>query len=127
VGAAVGLLLLPIVVLVATVPVWAERRHTATVAAREAVRVLVRDWPNGDRIARWSSPARLPTPTASTRELRREACTCRAGRLRARRPARVPSVEGVTMPAISVTWGCPPAWHYTAGPGSATIDDPRSR
>jgi hypothetical protein len=46
--AAVALLLLPILVLVATLPAWAERRHAATIAAREASRVLVRDWPAGD-------------------------------------------------------------------------------
>ena len=40
--AALALLLLPIVVLVATLPEWAERRHAATVAAREATRVLAR-------------------------------------------------------------------------------------
>jgi hypothetical protein len=34
--AAIAVLLLPVVVLVATLPTWAERRHAATVAAREA-------------------------------------------------------------------------------------------
>jgi hypothetical protein len=34
--AAIAVLLLPVVVLVATLPSWAERRHAATVAAREA-------------------------------------------------------------------------------------------
>jgi hypothetical protein len=43
--AAIALLLLPVVVLVGTLPTWAERRHVATVAAREASRALVRDWP----------------------------------------------------------------------------------
>jgi hypothetical protein len=33
---AIALLLLPVVLLVATLPNWAERRHAATVAAREA-------------------------------------------------------------------------------------------
>ena len=37
--AAVAMLLLPAVVLVATLPTWAERRHAATVAAREAARI----------------------------------------------------------------------------------------
>ncbi|HET9728532.1 MAG TPA: hypothetical protein VFR41_03875 [Acidimicrobiia bacterium] len=44
--AAVALLLLPTVLLVAELPTWAERGHAATVAAREAVRVLVDEWPN---------------------------------------------------------------------------------
>jgi hypothetical protein len=43
--AAVTLLLVPVVVLVGTLPTWAERRHVATIAAREASRVLVREWP----------------------------------------------------------------------------------
>jgi len=49
--ASIALLLLPVVVLVATLPGWAERRHAATVAAREAARVLERDWPNADPTA----------------------------------------------------------------------------
>ena len=39
--ASVALLLLPVVVLVATLPTWAERRHAATVAAREAATAAV--------------------------------------------------------------------------------------
>src|SRR3954451_5206054 len=49
--AAIAMLLLPIVVLVATMPEWAERRHAATVAAREAARDLVEHWPAGDTAA----------------------------------------------------------------------------
>ena len=39
--AAIAVLMLPVVVLVATLPNWAERRHAATVAAREAAAVAV--------------------------------------------------------------------------------------
>lgn len=46
--AAIAMLLLPAVVLVATLPTWAERRHAATVAAREAARDLQQHWPAGD-------------------------------------------------------------------------------
>jgi hypothetical protein len=46
--AAVGFLLLPIILLVASLPVWAERQNAATVSAREAARVLVRSWPEND-------------------------------------------------------------------------------
>src|SRR5689334_22219211 len=49
--AAIALLLLPVVVLVSTMPEWAERKHTATVAAREAARDLVSNWPNGNPAA----------------------------------------------------------------------------
>lgn len=45
--AAITLLLIPAVVLVASLPTWAERRHAATVAAREAVRDLQQRWPDG--------------------------------------------------------------------------------
>jgi hypothetical protein len=45
--AAVTLLLIPAVVLVASLPTWAERRHAATVAAREAARDLQQRWPSG--------------------------------------------------------------------------------
>jgi uncharacterized protein (UPF0333 family) len=46
--AAVAMLLLPAVVLVGTLPTWAERRHAATVAAREAARELQLQWPAGN-------------------------------------------------------------------------------
>ena len=46
--AAIAMLLLPAVVLVVTLPAWAERRHAATVAAREAARELQQQWPNAD-------------------------------------------------------------------------------
>jgi hypothetical protein len=43
--AAVAVLLLPALLLVASLPVWAERRHVGVVAAREAAAALVRDVP----------------------------------------------------------------------------------
>jgi hypothetical protein len=46
--AAVTFLLLPAVVLVASLPTWAERKHAATIAAREAARQVQRDWPDAD-------------------------------------------------------------------------------
>ena len=46
--AAVAFLLLPVVVLVATMPVWAERKNAATIAAADAARLLVADWPRAD-------------------------------------------------------------------------------
>ena len=44
--AAIALLLVPTIVLVASVPVWSERRHTATVVAREAARAAAAGWPS---------------------------------------------------------------------------------
>lgn len=43
---AVALLLVPTLVLVASVPVWSERRHAATVIAREAARAAALGWPS---------------------------------------------------------------------------------
>jgi Flp pilus assembly protein TadG len=42
----IGLLLLPVVLLVVSLPTWAERRHAATVAATEAAAVAVHAYPN---------------------------------------------------------------------------------
>jgi hypothetical protein len=42
---AVGLLLLPVVMLVAALPSWVEREHAATVAAAEAAGAAVRAYP----------------------------------------------------------------------------------
>lgn len=43
--ASVGLLLLPVVMLVAALPTWSERRHVAIVAAREASVVAAQGYP----------------------------------------------------------------------------------
>src|SRR5438067_578740 len=44
--AAMALLFLPTLVLVASVPVWSERRHAATVLAREVARSAAATWPS---------------------------------------------------------------------------------
>jgi hypothetical protein len=41
--AAVAFLLLPVVCLAATLPAWAERRHAATVAARETAAAIIQE------------------------------------------------------------------------------------
>jgi hypothetical protein len=120
--AAVGLLLLPVVVLVATLPTWAERRHAATVAAREAVREIVREWPDADTgdvtlIAREVTAAHgidggdITVQVSATGDGR--------GSL-----ARVE--VGIVMPAIAVMGVRAGAWHYTAV-ATRRIDDYRSR
>jgi hypothetical protein len=53
---AIGLLLLPVVLLVASLPQWSERQHAATVAADEAARVAVAAWP-ADATARATEAA----------------------------------------------------------------------
>jgi hypothetical protein len=121
-AAAIAFLLLPVVMLVATLPTWAERRHAATIAAREAARVLADAWPNGDASEAMLvagevgadhgiAPADLDVRVRSLGE-------GRGGY------ARVEVV--VTMPAISVLGMGAGAWHYTAVE-TRRIDDYRSR
>lgn len=57
-AAAIALLLVPTLLLVATLPTWFERRHAAVVAAREAALVAAETWP-GDGRARAEDAARL--------------------------------------------------------------------
>jgi len=120
--AAVGLLLLPVVVLVATLPVWAERRHAASVAAREAAREVVREWPEID-------PAQA---TLVAREV-----VAAHGIDASDISVRFPSPDGsrgsiarvevdVVMPAIAVMGVRAGTWHYVAV-GTRRIDDYRSR
>ncbi|HEY5170169.1 MAG TPA: hypothetical protein VIK54_00420 [Acidimicrobiia bacterium] len=120
--AAIAMLLLPIVVLVATMPGWAERRHAATVAAREAARDLADNWPNGD-------------PEAAVVVARDVAAD--HGVDAADLDVRVPSVGEargdevevdveVTMPAIGVGGMSVGSWHYTAR-ATRRVDDFRSR
>ncbi len=44
-SAAIALLLVPVVLLVASLPTWSEREHAATVIAREVARYGAHDWP----------------------------------------------------------------------------------
>ncbi len=120
--AAVALLLLPIVVLVATLPEWAERRHAATVAAREAARDLVREWPSADP----EQAARVAREVAADHgvEVGDVAVRVLSAGVARGDVARV-SVT-VTMPAISVAGMSAGEWHYTAVE-VRRIDDYRSR
>ena len=120
--ASIALLLLPIVVLVATLPVWAERRNTATVAAREAVRRLVNDWPN----ANVDAAAEIAREVAADHgvdpgEVRLEVASAGAARA-----SEVRVQVDVTMPAIAVGNMRAGEWHYTAV-AVRRIDDYRSR
>jgi hypothetical protein len=120
--AATALLLLPVVVLVATLPAWAERRHAAVVAAREAVTVLARDWPAADeeRVVRVAREV-LADHGVAPAEVEVRIRAIGVGRGDA---ARVDVV--VVMPAISVAGIEAGAWHYTAR-ATRRIDDYRSR
>jgi len=119
--AAIALLLLPIVVLVATLPVWAERRHAATVAAREAARAWVDAWPR-DNVADAAHVAREVAGDHGVAAA--DVVTKVSGGVTRGDTVRV-EVD-VAMPAISVLGMAAGAWHYTAVE-SRRIDDYRSR
>jgi hypothetical protein len=120
--AAVALLLLPIVVLVATLPAWAERRHAATVAAREAVRVLVRDWPNADP----NKSAVVAREVAADHGVAAGDVVVSVVSVGAARGDVARVAVRVTMPALSVLGMSAGEWHYTAT-DVRRIDDYRSR
>jgi hypothetical protein len=110
------------VVLVATLPVWAERRHAATVAAREAARVLVDDWPHGSTDAAVTVAREVAVDhgvdVADVDVRVRSAGVARGDEVR---------VEvSVTMPAIAVAGMHAGAWRYTAV-AVRRVDDYRSR
>jgi hypothetical protein len=120
--AAVGLLLLPIIMLVATLPVWAERRNAATVSAREAARLLVRQWPDRDPDA----AARVAREVAADHGVDAEDVQVRVDGGGVDRGAYVRVVVEVTMPAIAVLGMRAGSWDYTAVE-VRRIDDYRSR
>jgi len=121
--AAVTLLLVPAVVLGGSLPRWAERRHAATVAAREAVRELQREWPDLDAqeaelVARYVAADHGVDPSDVT--IRVDAPGAGPGdQLRVEVSVKVPAIA---VPGLSRT----ASWTYTAW-ATARIDDYRSR
>jgi hypothetical protein len=120
--AAVALLLLPVVMLVATLPVWAERQHAATVAAREAAQEVARAWPGGsEELARL-----VAVLIAGDHGVPPADVAVRAPSLGADRGDLVRVEVTVTMPAIAVAGIRAGSWQYTAV-AFRRIDDYRSR
>jgi len=121
--AAVTLLLLPAVVLGGSLPRWAERRHAATVAAREAVRELEREWPNLDA----AGAELVARYVAADHGVDSSDVTVRIDTGHANLGDQLRVEVSVSMPAIAVP-GLARAgnWTYTAS-ASARIDDYRSR
>ena len=120
--AAIAVLMLPVVVLVATLPNWAERRHAATVAAREAAAVAVVN--------------AMVDPAAAQRVASRGRGELRHRRVATSTFASVPARHGAsTSPSTSAS-ACrrsrcrasctPEAWTYTATQ-HRRLDDYRSR
>ncbi len=120
--AAIATLLLPVVVLVATMPGWAERRHAATVAAREAARDLVDTWPNGDPAA----AVIVARDVAADHGVDARDLDVRVPSVGEARGDEVEVDVTVTMPAIGVGAMSVGSWHYTAR-ATRRVDDFRSR
>jgi len=120
--ATVALLLLPMVVLVATLPSWAERRHGATVAAREAARDLVDNWPNGDPAA----AVLVAQEVAADHGIDAADVDIRVRSTGERRGDNVEVDVAVRMPAIGVAGMSVGTWSYTAR-ATRRVDDFRSR
>ena len=120
--AAIALLLLPVVVLVATMPAWAERKNAATVAAREAVRDLVDNWPNGDPAA----AVLVADDVALDHGIDLADIVVRVPSVGEERGDEAEVEVEVTMPAIGVPGMSAGSWHYTAR-ATRRVDDFRSR
>jgi hypothetical protein len=119
---AIGLLLLPVVMLVGTLPQWSERQHAAIVAARDAARAASQDWPadggaDAERVARevmsnyGVAPGDVRVALSPTPD--------RGGLLTATVTVRMPAIA---VPLLARAAG----WSWTARE-SVRIDDYRSR
>jgi hypothetical protein len=120
--AGVALLLVPCLLLVAAVPVWSEREHAATVAAREAARYAAEHWPADTTDAATAiaqlEAVNLGVPISDI-AVQLDVDDWRGGQARVR--------VTVVMPAVVVPGiGRRGAWHWTAT-ATLRIDDYRSR
>lgn len=119
---AIGLLLFPVVMLVASLPQWSERQHAAIVAAREAARVAAQEWPadadvDAERVAR---------EVVATYGIENGDVTVTVSPPPAR-GGLVTATVTVRMPALAVPLlASVGAWSWTARE-SVRIDDYRSR
>jgi hypothetical protein len=119
--AAIAFLLLPVVLLVATLPSWAERRHAATVAAREAASAAVLRAQVDPVAARRVANEVAATYGVGARDV---AVDVRAG---ARRGDYVTVSVRVRMPAVQIPGVVGVGgWTYTATQ-HRRLDDYRSR
>ena len=116
------MLLLPIVVLVSTMPEWAERKHAATVAAREAARDLVENWPSGNPAA----AVLVAQDVAADHGVAAADVVVRVVRVGEARGSDVEVDVEIRMPALGIGRMSVGAWHYTAH-ASRRVDDFRSR
>jgi hypothetical protein len=116
--AAIACLLLPVVVLVGTLPMWLERKHTATIAAREAAAAIVRD-PDVDVTAVAQAVAANYGIDPDDVAVRVEGPVTAGGSLRV--------AVAIRMPAVGAgAFAGGPEWTYTAVQWRRA-DDYRSR
>ena len=118
----IGLLLLPVVLLVAALPSWTEREHAATVAAREAASAAVGAYPGDGRadaldaveetLANYGIPASAVETTFVRDDIRR------GGMVSVRVTIEMPAV---VVPGIGTVGG----FHWSAVQ-SRRVDDYRS-
>ncbi|GIU87485.1 MAG: hypothetical protein KatS3mg009_2000 [Acidimicrobiia bacterium] len=120
--AAVAFLLLPVLVVVGTVPAWAARRHTATVAAQEAARAV-----RAGRVADDAGVLFVARAVAAQRGVRAADVTAeldtapgRGGTVSVRVHVRMPALA---VPGAGAGVG---SWGYTAE-HHLRLDDLRSR
>src|SRR3954453_12813442 len=95
---AIGLLLLPVVLLVAALPSWVERQHAATVAAREAASVAAASYPaEGREAARLAAAEAVANHGVSADDM-----TLTFDRYEMQRGGMVSARVSIRMPAIVV-------------------------
>ena len=121
-AAAVAVLLLPTLLLVATMPEWAERRHAAIVAARTAAEYEADVWP-ADRSADAAAVARVIVTSygvpADDLSVAMTYDSRRGGEIVARATVRLPAISVFGAASIG-------AWSYTAV-HHRRVDDYRTR
>lgn len=120
--AGIAVLLLPVVMLVVTLPEWVARQHAATVAAREGARVLARDFASATAhdvdTAVGLAAAAHGLPAGTARVVAVEG---------ARVPGSVVTVRVVVSMPVTVIPGLGPVGGWsTSASASRRIDDYRS-
>lgn len=119
---AIGLLLLPVILLVASLPQWTERQHAATAAADDATRAAIAAWPASGAVpARAAALDVLETYGIADADVRVAVSPP------PQRGALLTVTVTVRMPAIAVPLlARAGSWSWTARE-SRRIDDYRSR
>jgi hypothetical protein len=121
-AAGVALLLVPVLLLVAVLPVWSEREHAAAVAAREAARYAAQRWPDDVDAAAVDvaelAVTRYGVPSTDVHVV----IATNVGR-----GGQVRATVTILMPALVVPGlGTHGGWHWTTS-YAVRVDDYRSR